>query len=56
MRTPAGRTIDDRTKITVRLPPALLAQLQALAKADQRPLNNWIVVQLETAVAAKGKP
>lgn len=55
-RTPAGRTIDDRVQVTLRLPAFLHAKLCAIAKADRRPLNTWIIVQLEAAAKREPPP
>lgn len=52
-RTPTGRAIDDRVQVTLRLPAYLHTKLQAIAEADRRSLNTWIIVQLD---AAAGEP
>lgn len=35
---------------SIRLKPSLKAQLERIARAERRPMNNWIVITLEDAV------
>lgn len=43
----------DQTQITVSLPKSLLDEINAFAKADNRPRSNWIVTELARIVAQK---
>ncbi len=38
-------------RVTVRMPEELLAKIQAAAEADRRSVADWIVLQLEAALA-----
>lgn len=40
-------------RITVRMPEELLAKIQAAAESDRRSVADWIVLQLEAALAKK---
>lgn len=42
-------------RITVRMPEELLAKIQAAAESDRRSVADWIVLQLEAALAKKSR-
>lgn len=46
-------TEDTWKAFSLRLPPDLVERIDELAKADHRPRNNWIEVQLRAAVDRK---